>query len=219
MAFLDDELYKIPVTSLEIVAFLTRLWSSNGQLVRTESGNLEVDEHACQAYLTDQCNNATYKEDHISSKTHRDTIEIVDQIFHEVSKEHIMQLLSSRLPRSEPEEEKVRQTRINNSVDLAARLVSMMDIGTSCCGFSGREPLIWEQGSLKDFISARVNKAFEARSDIKLEKFFNCQNLERIGGMVIDWTSNLDDHLRVFSEKDTRVAIFHHASFLKCQER
>jgi hypothetical protein len=52
---------------------------------------------------------------------------------------------------------------------------------------------------------------------VKLEKLFNARSLERIGGISIDWTNNLADHLRVKDDRNDKikVAIFHYASFLK----
>ena len=43
------------------------------------------------------------------------------------------------------------------------------------------------------------------------------RNVERIGGLRIIWTSNLADHLRLHDD-DTRLSIFHHATFLHYQK-
>ncbi len=53
--------------------------------------------------------------------------------------------------------------------------------------------------------------------NVKLEKIFSALNLGRIAGMEIQFTNNLADHLRVMSEDDKKVAIFHNASFLISQ--
>ncbi|KAF2178669.1 hypothetical protein K469DRAFT_731671 [Zopfia rhizophila CBS 207.26] len=48
---------------------------------------------------------------------------------------------------------------------------------------------------------------------------FTASNLERIAGIQIKLTDNLADHLRMIDKEDKFVAIFHHASFLKRQNR
>jgi hypothetical protein len=51
---------------------------------------------------------------------------------------------------------------------------------------------------------------------VKLDRIFNARNLGRIAGIEVYWTNNLFDHLRLIDE-DRKVAVFHYASFLKCQ--
>jgi len=51
-----------------------------------------------------------------------------------------------------------------------------------------------------------------------MNKIFTARNIDRIGGIRIRWTNNLADHLRL-SDDDGAVFIFHHASFLKFQQR
>jgi hypothetical protein len=95
----------------------------------------------------------------------------------------------------------------------------MMDIGILQYGFSGRTQLIWSQGPLRGFIGSYFNTPVTFKQDIKLEKIFNARGLCRIAGINIIWTNNLADHLLITDDEDKKVAIFHHASFLKYQRR
>lgn len=132
------------------------------------------------------------------------------------SKETIKARLSSKLADPKP----VNEDELpESSIDLTARLVYMMDIGALRYGFSGRIGLLWRQGSLKDFVHDHFNVPVMLDHDVKLEKMFNARNLGRTAGIQIVWTDNLADHLRVIYEGEKTVAIFHHASFLKCQQR
>ena len=106
-----------------------------------------------------------------------------------------------------------------NSVNLAARLISMMEIGNLPFAYSGLRQLEWSQESLRDFIRRRFpSKPVLDHERTKLEKGFNARNIGQIGGIEIEWTANLADHLRMMRD-DKAVAIFHHASFLRRQQR
>lgn len=107
----------------------------------------------------------------------------------------------------------------DHSIDLAARLLTMVEIGNLSYAFSGSRKVEWFGGSLKDLLS----HTFQATpiltpKNVKLDKIFNVFNLGAIAGIDIIWTNNLADHLRLMND-DKSVAIFHHASFLKRQQR
>ncbi|KAF7933211.1 hypothetical protein EAE99_003096 [Botrytis elliptica] len=147
------------------------------------------------------------------ARTHRDIIETFEHFKSGVSREDIIQVLMATLPthRQTTDGEKLA----NGTIDLAARLVLMMDFGELKYGFTGRQQLVWTSGSLSDFL-IRSFKPPPGQDEVKLEKGFNAQNLERIAGIEIEWTSNMMDHLRLMDD-DRKLAIFHHASFLECQ--
>ncbi|KAK2616510.1 hypothetical protein QQS21_000553 [Conoideocrella luteorostrata] len=95
----------------------------------------------------------------------------------------------------------------------------MIEFGNLPYAYSGFRPIEWTEGSLGDFIRERFEHKPELQHDnIKLEKIFNGRNLGKIAGIEILWTTNLTDHLRLMKD-DKAVAIFHHASFLKRQQR
>lgn len=94
----------------------------------------------------------------------------------------------------------------------------MIDIGKLQHGFvPGQKPLLWETGSLKDLVQDRfAGLAILPRRvvRVKLDRLFTARNLERIAGLQIIWTDNISDHLRLMVD-DTRIAIYHHVSFLE----
>lgn len=73
------------------------------------------------------------------------------------------------------------------SVDLAVRLWLMVDIGELRDVFvSGRKPLLWEQGVLKDLLEERFGLPTgspERVVRVKLDRIFNARNLERVAGL------------------------------------
>ena len=92
----------------------------------------------------------------------------------------------------------------------------MISIGDSKYAVSSGTPLIWDQGNLKDFLSAYFNEPqILHNKDIKFEETFNAYSLERIAGIKVKWTDNLIDHLRIIEGNEKTIEIFHHASFLK----
>lgn len=107
----------------------------------------------------------------------------------------------------------------DGSIDLVARLLSMVDIGQLQNSFTGREHVQWTGSALKDSISNHFTAPISLHGEtVKLEKVFNARNLKRIGGIEIEWTKNLADHLS-FDDHHQKVAIFHHASFLECHRQ
>lgn len=94
----------------------------------------------------------------------------------------------------------------------------MTNIGINKYPVSGQSQLIWDAGSLKDFLGRHFDEPqVLSNSNIKLERMFTARNMGRLAGIQIKWTSSLADHLRMIGDDDKLVAIFHHASFLKNQ--
>ena len=109
---------------------------------------------------------------------------------------------------------------IQNTIDLALRLLLMIDVGVFSNAYSGRECVTWTTGTIDDFI--RRMPLFDGVpvfpcDGVKIEKFFNACNLERIAGVEVQLTANLNDHL-VFREDINAVSVFHHASFLQSHQ-
>jgi hypothetical protein len=106
------------------------------------------------------------------------------------------------------------QEILNNSVDLAARLYLMINVGEVKYAVSSGTSWIWHEGNLKNFLSAKFGFPQVLNGgNLKFEKTFNAYRLKRIAGIKFEWTNNLADHLRMTDDKT--VEIFHHASFLK----
>ncbi|KAF2969455.1 hypothetical protein GQX73_g4119 [Xylaria multiplex] len=150
---------------------------------------------------------------HVAVRTHRDIIDVVCLLKAGVSRGDIKQRLRFKLKTKHINEDEL----LDNSIDLAASLVVMCDCGISSHGFSGSTEIQWKYDSLMEFLSKYFgDKPILSHENIKLEKTFKARNFSRIAGLEIIWTDNLVDHLRL-TDDDTKVHIFHHASFLEYQ--
>lgn len=108
---------------------------------------------------------------------------------------------------------------IDDFINLAVRVLLMLNVGELPNGISDPIPILWEDGTVQELVS----NIFPAVSVLdhegaQLGSMFIAHNLVRIAGIEIGWTSNLADHLRVIDD-DKKVLIFHHASFLQCQHQ
>jgi hypothetical protein len=111
---------------------------------------------------------------------------------------------------------------LNASINLAIRLLLMIEVGNIPNGFSGYRSLQWNQGTLRQFLAVIfAPRAAPLQERVRLEKFFTARNIERIAGIRLRWTNNLADHLRLFDSDDDElvVNIFHHTSFLVMQQQ
>lgn len=151
---------------------------------------------------------------YIAIRKHEDIVEIAAQLQAGFTKAEIKDIIRTKLTSPHKNEDEI----LENSVNLVSTLLLMIHCGTFSYGFSGRTELQWVQGSLKQHVAnyfAEPPKLNHER--VKLEKGFTGPNLGRIAGLEIVWTDNLIDHLRM-SDDDTKVHIFHHATFLECQQ-
>ena len=104
---------------------------------------------------------------------------------------------------------------VNNAINLAIRLWLMIHVG-SRSGITAQSAVAWPGGSLKEVVDDYFCHQLVLTDSVKFEKVFNALNLERIAGVVIQWTPNLVDHLRLKEDgKRPVLNIFHHAAFLK----
>ena len=103
---------------------------------------------------------------------------------------------------------------VENALNWATRLVTVVDVGELKCAFSHRRPLLWEHGSLPQFLSGLFTPTKLTAGHVRLETTFNALNLQRLAGIGIEWTSDLASHLSVRND-DTTLLLFHHASFLR----
>ncbi|KAI1750615.1 hypothetical protein F4782DRAFT_243436 [Xylaria castorea] len=147
----------------------------------------------------------------VTTRTHRDVIDVVNLLKAGATRLEIKHMLRSNLKTNHDDE------LLENSIDLAASLAVMCDCGASSHGCSKSTEIQWRHDSLREFLA----KTFDARpilapEKVKLEKTFIARNLSQIAGLEIIWTDNLVDHLRL-ADDDTKVHVFHHASFLEAQ--
>lgn len=186
-----------------------------------ESKN-ELDLSAYFNYYTEQCNLAFHDGGRsISIKTHRDVLEIVDVLKTSMTRDDIRPYVPDDFSDTHVPDTKVKDARRarDGSIDLAARLMLMMDIGNVVHAVTGRKALRWDKGSLREWLERYFDLDASTRlgdERVKLEKGFHVRNLERIAGLQVVFTDNLADHLRL-SNDDKVVEIFHQVSFLEYQ--
>lgn len=148
-----------------------------------------------------------------SVETHREVLDITRLLQRPLSRHEVQKHMSDFLKPADKEQHQ-------NSVNLAARVLLMIRIGTvphECLG-GRRRQIEWNEGNLLDFIrDSFAPPSSPSHGRVKLEKSFNALNLQRIAGIEIWWTDNLADHLRMMDD-DKAVFVFHHASFLEYQK-
>lgn len=164
-------------------------------------------------YYSEQCRNALHSRGlNGLVTTHADIVSIIQQL---KDPGLTRELLDAYLRNLRPEDP---EALLCESVDLAVRLWLMIDVGELKDGFvPGQRPLLWKRGLLRDLLEERFGLAIATPRRVvrvKLDRIFNARNLERIAGLKIIWTDNISDHLRLMVD-DTRIAIYHHASFLE----
>ena len=106
---------------------------------------------------------------------------------------------------------------INASIDLAARLWLTLSIGSLQRSVTPGSTISWNHGRLADTLIDVLSPKFKLSDSVKFPKAFNAANLEKIAGIEVVWTSNLADHL-CLKEDDTKVMLYHQASFLELHE-
>ncbi|KAI0107592.1 hypothetical protein GGR51DRAFT_153398 [Nemania sp. FL0031] len=109
-------------------------------------------------------------------------------------------------------------TTVDCSINLCSRLLLMMSIGEPPLGIDGPNTIRWTTGTLRDFTSAHFSLGPGVRlqpDKPQIGRIFTALNLRKIGGMRIEWTQNLADHLRLVDDKT--VLIFDCVAFLRFQ--
>lgn len=103
-------------------------------------------------------------------------------------------------------------------VCFIARLLVMMNVGRFMSEAHLRRNVLWESSSLRDCVDDYFSENPKMGCDsVKFPKAFNAWSVETVGGIKVRLTDNLADHL-LLAEDDTTVLVFHHASFLECQD-
>ncbi|PSN66368.1 hypothetical protein BS50DRAFT_610987 [Corynespora cassiicola Philippines] len=152
---------------------------------------------------------------HLLIRTHQDILDMVAQLKSGISRAVIRNSLRSKFTRAHHNEDEL----LDRSIDLASTLLLMVDFGDIEDGVTSRQRLHWnDPESIRSCISSHFNQAplISVSDSTKLQRNFNALNLARIAGIDFVPTTNLLDHLRLTNE-DTKVYVFHCASFLKLQ--
>ncbi|KAF2632991.1 hypothetical protein BU25DRAFT_406265 [Macroventuria anomochaeta] len=102
---------------------------------------------------------------------------------------------------------------IDQTIDLAARLLFIIDFGDLLYGFSGNERLQWETGPIEECVASHFGQLPSlGHEGVKFGRPFNASSLVRVAGLELVPTSNLLDHLRLIDD-DTKLNIFFRVSF------
>ncbi|PMD40618.1 hypothetical protein L207DRAFT_554320 [Hyaloscypha variabilis F] len=149
---------------------------------------------------------------HVAARKHHDISDIIDLLNKEKTREEAVETIRSKFQHLKLRDE---NDMIQGSFNLAARLYLMMSLGEIPNAFTPERPLSWTSASVQDFLKQHLEpRPVLGSASIKLQEIFNARNVQRIAGIKIQWTSDLGQHLRLIHD-DERLAIFHHASFLR----
>ncbi|KAF2434056.1 hypothetical protein EJ08DRAFT_646919 [Tothia fuscella] len=179
----------------------------------------QLDWNAYFKYYNSQCIQALHNRgQHVGARTHQDLIDVAQDISGSCTRGDLKELLKAKLRTTKSEEQ--ANELVEGSIDLTTRLLIMMDVGVLRLGYSGRPQIAWRDGTLKECIHAYFADPIAlGHENTRFEQIFTARNITRIGGIKIEWTENLADHLRMVGDNDKKVAVFHYASFLKWNER
>lgn len=166
------------------------------------------------AFFVEECRRALDDGgSHNLARTHQDLIDTVGSLKSGHLQHETQEILRKKLTKIHDNELQL----IDNTIYLSASLLLMIDFGQIEYGFSGRRKLEWTSGTLQACVSLGFDRTPSLEhKGIKLERAFNAQSLFRFAGLEMVPTTNLLDHLRL-THDDTRLHVFHHASFLNHQ--
>lgn len=189
------------------------LWSNESNQNRSKR---DIAMGTYQRYQQKECALASRRGFHSNAWKAGDIICIARKLAKGTSKEVIWDEMGGNLEVSDRSD---KSKLLDASIRLSATLLTMICMSPPPRNvYCRRSVLSWEHGSLQDCLQTYFKPEIILGHDIKLEKEFNISSFCRITGFSIDWTDNLLDHLRL-DEDNHRLAIFHSASFLKCQQR
>lgn len=210
---MDSDLF-VEVSRDARTEMIRALWGDPGHMAQDKLRKLGTGPY--WQYFHQKCVHALRDRGrHIALRILRDIVEVTRQVKDDTARSAIKDSLRRKLTTTHANEDEL----LNNSVDLATSLLLMIDCGNLVLGFSGRTEFPWVDGCLREHLEDYFSEGSAlTHTGVKLQKDFTARNLCRIAGMRIVWTDNLIDHLRL-TEDDTRVHIFHHASFLEYQRR
>lgn len=150
---------------------------------------------------------------YLATRTRQDILTVAHLLEDEPTEEIVRQKIRKGLKQQRAVDDESRM--VDATIRLGARLLLMVDIGSLPAEVSGRLSLPWTQNSLRESLYSYFDKTQETFSEgLAVGTDLTARNIDRISGIEIALTDNLVDHLRLV-EKDTKLCIFHHVSFLK----
>ncbi|QIW99865.1 hypothetical protein AMS68_005383 [Peltaster fructicola] len=142
---------------------------------------------------------------HIAGRVHQDIVRLVAQL-----KTNTFEKILLDLQETHPG---VSDTALVQTIELAARVVTMHEVGRWKTSASGQRRLDWTTGRLSDALEAFYKDP--ELGEVKFERLFDISALERVAGFKLEWTSNLAEHLAIHDLGDKHsVRVFQHATWL-----
>ncbi|KIW72121.1 hypothetical protein PV04_00341 [Phialophora macrospora] len=194
---LEENRLRSPLREDVRLALVNRIWGASS------------DRKLCAyiQYYEDQCRHAD-----TAAERHSEVVDAIEMLKGNTeTRESLRRKLSSVDNQGSPGE---IQVQVEALLALVVRLWLMVNVGNVGPAWNpGQTQVHWTEGTIHTFINETFTPDHELDTQVKLEKIFNARNLQRISGIRVSWTDNIVDHLSM-RDDDTRVLIFHHASFL-----
>lgn len=214
MASINDKFDIVSRTGAQKQLIIEGLWGPQPIVKKFSNGErpqeLNLDTYF-RFYFSSWAHAVRNSEGPMWAQTDQQILRIVEQLRNNCTRESIRDEMACVDPSSD----------IESSIDLAAQLLFMLDFSASPQNaISGTEKVIWTHDTVKSAIDKHFSyKPEPTEACVYLDQGFTGYNIEQIAGVEIFWTDNLADHLRLIEEDTTKVAIFHHVTFLECQEK
>jgi hypothetical protein len=205
----NESLHK-PVTSEAEVEIIRRLWPDSSTRPHKQchdwSAYFMFYTRECRTGLGDECRR-------LCVKNHRDILQVAQLLKDEPTKEALgSELRQSFTPHPAFDDE---DNLVDGSIKIAARLFAIVNVRSLPYEISGQLSIPWSDGSLHNAVHDYFNTPPDSDTEnVVLGSETTAPNIDRVAKIEIVWTNNLVDHLRLV-EKDKKVYVFHHVSFLK----
>lgn len=214
----------LPTSRKAKVELLALLWA-NSRLQDIQGLQLKCAEPYLE-YYSAQCDLFSIEQSYCLSTaqndpkllpTHRDIVRIAQLTVETRNRHDLLEVLRNDLLLPHYSSINCSVAQQDEALDIVinwcVRILTMTAIGQIKCAFSPRKPLEWKNGSLQDFLTRLFTPEKPCTTQVRLEKAFTVRNLERLTGLRIEWTNDLASHLSL-REDDTKLLIFHYATFL-----
>ena len=140
----------------------------------------------------------------LTIETHRDVVDLVT--FVRDRKSSTLRVLKDSLNQVRPRWLGATPMAAVAAVELAVHIWLMIEMDD------------WgEDETLVEFISGTFPTTMSTPSYEKLPTSFNAYSLDRVGGIAIEWTSSLADHLKL-NEDSSHLSVYQQPSFLRCYQ-
>jgi hypothetical protein len=209
-----SETLQDPVTSQARTEIIRRLWPELSPDTLPDS---ELDWSAYFNFYNRECHAALVNEgQHLWARCHADVLQIAQLLVTESTKEAVKLMICQRLTPGRSLEAEDRM--LSGTINLATRLLAMVNAGPLPNEISSHQPITWDDGSFGKAVHTHFDAYIDSDSeDVILGTDLTARNIDHDANIEIIWTDNLVDHLRL-ADDDRKLCIFHHASFLKRME-